>query len=194
MAPEKLLGSSFPSLLLQTGVLLICRKMTMAFFPLWLLLLCPAFLGGPAVILFWESGQYGPMSACLFLPGLQISTLAPTPCLSAVQKCSPWPGLNCAFWFSRSSFQEPLAYFSNRHRLPTAVTNLRAQLWDMIPPLQTRAYPRWANAIPVVEEPFTYAYKTSSTSTQEMGSIKPLFIQCARDQNKRLRINYDGTI
>lgn len=74
MAPEMLLGLLFfpHSSSNYTGVLIIHRKMIMAFFPLRLLLLFPeptlALLGGPVVILFWESGQYGPMSAWLLLP------------------------------------------------------------------------------------------------------------------------------
>lgn len=53
--------------------------MIMAFFPLWPLLLSPepslAFLGGPAMIPFLESGHCGPMSAWLLSPGLQVSPI-----------------------------------------------------------------------------------------------------------------------
>lgn len=81
LGPHSFLNSSSN----YTGQVIICKKMIMTFFPLRPLLLfpepSPAFLGGPAVILSWESGQHGLMSAWFFLPGLQISPMAPTPCL-----------------------------------------------------------------------------------------------------------------
>lgn len=66
LVPEMLPGPSFPPSLLQQLDRSADRllKMILAFFPLWLLLLLPepswALLGGTRVILFRESGQYGP--------------------------------------------------------------------------------------------------------------------------------------
>lgn len=159
LVPEMLPGSSFPPLLLQQ----LDRsadhlwKMILAFFPLWLLLLLPepsrALLGGAGMILFWESGQYGPPSAQYLLPGLWISSPAPTSCLYEVQNASPGLVWTVAFGSGLPS-NSPLPYFTNRHHPPTAITNLRSQLWDLTHPLQTHAYPRGAGAIAVVEEPF----------------------------------------
>lgn len=86
------------------------------------------------VILFWKSGQYGPMLAWLLLPGLQIP-VAPTPCL--LQFRHALPGLVCSV---SPPFNSPLVCFTNRLQLLTAVTNLGSQLWDLIHPLQTHAF------------------------------------------------------
>ena len=121
------------------GLLMVCRKIITTFFLLWPPFLfsesIPAFLGSLVVILFWKSGQYGTMSAWLLLPGLQISRMAPTPCL--LQFRNALPGLVCSV---SPPFNSPLVCFTNRLQLLTAVTSLGSQLWDLIHPLQTHAF------------------------------------------------------
>lgn len=120
--------SSFLSLLLQqldwnTD---LCRKIIMAFFFLWLLLLFSepsiAFLGGAVVILLWDSGCYGPMSAWLLSPGLQISPLTTVSCLSAVQNAFSklW------VWFQAHLSTDPslASLIDTNHRLQSLVLGL----------------------------------------------------------------------
>lgn len=103
----------------------------MAFFPLWPLLLLPelspAFLRGPVVILFWDSGQHSPMSAWLpLLPELQISLLPAVCCLEILSAAQS------QLWLlvqQAPLSTVPLPASLIRHQLLTAITNLRSQLW-----------------------------------------------------------------
>lgn len=98
----------------------------MAFFFLWLLLLFSepsiAFLGGAVVILLWDSGCYGPMSAWLLSPGLQISPLTTVSCLSAVQNAFSklW------VWFQAHLSTDPslASLIDTNHRLQSLVLGL----------------------------------------------------------------------
>lgn len=185
-APEMIPRSSFLSLLLQqldwdTD---LCRKIIMAFFFLWLLLLFPepsiAFLGGAVVILFWDSGCYGPMSAWFLSSGLQISPLEWS-CLSAVQNAFTklW------VWFQAHLSTDPLpaSLIDTNHQLPSPVLGLNCGTRFILS--QHMLTQEGEKPLQLSKSHFTYAHKASFNSTQEMGSLKPLFIQGTRDQNKR---------
>lgn len=198
--PQRCSWSSFFPLLLSnyTGMLTIYGRMTMAFFPLWLLLMFPeptlAFLGGPVVVLFWEAGQCGPMSVWLLLLGPQISALAPSPWFSAVQKSSTYLYLRLLVQQAPTPvpFNSSLTCFTDRHQLPTAITSPKSQLRDWVQPIQTHAYLRAQRLLQLLERRFTYAHNASSNSTWEMGSVKPWFIQGARTEQKDLELTVFG--
>lgn len=154
-----------------TGVLITYGRMIMAYFPLWLLLMFPeptlAFLGGLVVLLFWESGQCGPMSVWLLLPGLwkPIGTYPLTVCIIEVLYL-PLPMALDSAGLHPILFQQPLSPASLiGTNCQQQSTNPRSQLRDWIHPVQTHVHLRGQMPLQLLKRNFTYAHKASSNST-----------------------------